>query len=120
MVRKRSLIAEDTMEATEGDATSKDSVVLDRMVGKITIRKDVKREVEMVITVVIVLESTCCAKDRKRVAAAPGRSSKARGRRPKLNAVSRTFADLLLSPILTLAACHYSKPVRSQHIETCT
>jgi len=35
MVRKRSLIAEDTMEATEGNATSKDSVVLERMVGKI-------------------------------------------------------------------------------------
>lgn len=63
--------------------------------GKNTIRKDVKREVEMVIIVVIVLGSTCCAKDRKRVAAALGRSSEARGRRPKLNAgrePSRTFA----------------------------
>jgi hypothetical protein len=45
--------------------------------GKNTIRKDVKREVEMVIIVVIVLGSTCCAKDRKRVAAALGRSSEA-------------------------------------------
>lgn len=51
-----------------------------------------------------------------------GAREKFKGAGPKTEAERRVenLRGPLLSLILTLAACHNSKPVRSQHIETCT